>query len=132
MILYHFSTLTRFLVPSEMECEPPQEGLTPHAVRFEHATCVWLTSDPVPGIVDPKRTCLRFTVRILDGDRRLVAYKKWMRRRKLDPATLIADEPLAARAMRAWWLYFGTIPCTNIVGFELLRGRREWWLERTP
>jgi hypothetical protein len=128
MILYHFSTLSRFLVPDQMECEPPQEGLLPHAERFEHVTCVWLTSDPVPGIVDPESNCLRFTVRIPDSDRHLIGYKKWLRRAKLDPAALMSDEPLAVRAMRTWWLYLGTIPCANIVGFELLRGRRPWWL----
>jgi hypothetical protein len=128
MILYHFSTITRFLTPDRTECRLPEEGLIPHATREKRVTCVWLTSDPAPGIVDPKSNCLRFTVRAPSTDRHLVSYQKWLRREKVDPSILMADEPLAVRALRAWHLYFGTIPLTNIVNFELLRGARVWWL----
>jgi hypothetical protein len=129
MILYHFSTIARSRIPGELACRLPEEGLLPHAERFEHATCVWLTSDPAPGITELESNCLRFAVRIASGDRHLVGYRKWLRRAKLDPSILMHDEPRTVQAMRAWWLYFGTIPCTAIVGFELLRGARPWWLE---
>ena len=70
VILYHFSPVERFLVPSgptgEAKVQLPVEGLLPHpAVSWElerRVSCVWLTSDPEPVIDDPQSNFLPITV----------------------------------------------------------------------
>src|SRR5690349_21488371 len=83
MILYHFSSIRRFLRERKMVCEIPREGLRAYAgvVITKGRKCVWLTADPVPGARHPpESSCLRIGVRIPNADRKLWRYVSWMER----------------------------------------------------
>jgi hypothetical protein len=136
-ILYHFSTLAR-LYPAlvdpasgEHRVEPPE--LRPHAERMEFVSCVWLTTDGTSSLVDdpgPPLHSLRVAVRVPDTDRKLVSYRKWLRRVHMDPMRLLKDgmpEQFLKRALREWFLYLGTIPREWVVKVKLLPGW-PWWL----
>jgi hypothetical protein len=136
MILYHFTRLVRLyptlMVPlGEHKVEVACPELVPHAEKAEFVSCVWLTTEGTSSLVShPGPRSLRVAVRVPDIDHKLVSFRKWLRRRRIDPEALMGNgtpEKHVERAMREWFLYFGTIPRELVVGFQMLPGR-PWWL----
>jgi hypothetical protein len=125
MIFYHFTSITRFLVPGTMQCEIPDEGLLPHSERADFVSCVWLTTEADPGARYPDKNCLRVTVSIRKADKNLISYRKWLQRL---PKRDLSNIPHVRRSMRTWYMYFGTIPQDWTTDLDLLQGQFPWWL----
>jgi hypothetical protein len=99
MILDHFTRLARLyptlVVPPgehEVEVEVACPELLPHAEKAEFVSCVWLTTDGTSSLVShPGPRSLRIAVRVPGTDRKLVSFRKWLRRERIDPGALVGE-----------------------------------------
>lgn len=140
MLLYHYTAkeylplilaegLTRGDVPTS-----PTEGMN----------AVWLTSDSAAdghGLTDgreltdrekqmagiaptqsarfPNKRAIRLQVRIPQGDRNLMVWSKWARKRLNPDWYRILDEAGGGKS-QSWYLYWGTVPPAWIAGIRFL------------
>jgi hypothetical protein len=133
MLLYHFTLPARLyptlVVLGEHKVEPPE--LLPRAEQMD-VSCVWLTTEGTSSLINDagRPSSLRVAVRVPDTDRKLVSFRKWLRRERIDPEALVGNgtpEKFLKRAVREWFLYLGTIPRERVLDIQMLPGQ-PWWL----
>jgi hypothetical protein len=147
MILYHFTPLQtvfgedfgELVAQGQRDLPITLTELTPAAAKDSYPgmpPVVWLTADPCPGGPAEQCSFARMKLIVPSRDRRLYPYKTFMHRlaHKLIPGISdaeIAEEflalPVYRRALRAWWVYEGTIPQSRWAGIELARNQQVWW-----
>jgi hypothetical protein len=128
MELYHFTSPDRVdailaggLEPRNDNC---RDGDAVWGLLSWPRDCVWLTRnmDEIPTVYGTWDKLRRIVaVRIPTADKRLISFVRWMREKlPEDVAALIADNldnNDARTDWRSWWIYFGVIPPTRILGF---------------
>ena len=67
----------------------------------------------------PNKRAYRITVRLPRGDRALVLWRKWAKKR-LDPNWYAALAKAGGQKDKTWYLYFGTIPPDWFTGIDQL------------
>ena len=146
MLLYHFTAIEYI---EQIKAEGLTRGDVPTS-QTEGVNAVWLTSDRHPdghGLTDghvltadernmmermsgnripegacfPNKRAYLITVKIPRGDRALVFWPKWARK-KLDADWYEALSRADGRKDRTWYLYFGTIPPDWFTEIDDLRG----------
>lgn len=126
MILYHYTSIFRFLVTPEAEIKATGKGvceiteLSPRSEQVKHVSCVWLTTEGDPGAASDDRNCLQVMVRIPDTDRKLFSLRKWLRHDPVMADLSVLPEWQLRHMLRNWYMYFGTIPSNRIIGFDII------------
>ncbi len=146
MLLYHF-TAPEYI--EQIKAEGLTRGDVPTSPT-EGINAVWLTRDRSPdghGLSDghvltdqerdimetikgqrlsenvrfPNKRAYRIAIKIPRGDRALVFWPKWARK-KLDADWYAALSRAGGRKDRTWYLYFGTIPPDWFTSIDKLSG----------
>lgn len=103
LVVYLTSTPTAALTDAELALSPTKTYVSKRWLGFASA-------EPLA----------RFTLKIPTHDRNLLQYERWLRgalRRNMDVPH--PDNPVLRRALKTWWLHFGDIPPSKIVGCDI-------------
>jgi hypothetical protein len=117
MKLFHY-TSSKNLESILAEGLKPSEGVNPSP---DHV--LWLTKATTPDwiVADPRRLDTRLQLFIPNNDHKLMKWEHYLR--KYEPrmyAALMNDPEFRQHTLGTTWIYFGTLPPTNIR--EMLEG----------